>query len=100
MERLLIFLAILVFAVAVVSIVAMVARGRRAPLRLETDLDVEDEDLVLESVGTRWSPIDRTAQVLDPNVLDLEATELEPIRLLGGADRGETSRRERPEPGR
>ncbi|MBE7246269.1 MAG: hypothetical protein INR63_15075 [Actinomycetospora chiangmaiensis] len=100
MERLLIFLAILVFAVAVVSVVSMAARSRRAPLRLETELDVEDEDLVLGSVGTRRSPIDRTAQVLDPHVLDLEATELEPIRRLGQADPGATSRRDRTEAGR
>jgi hypothetical protein len=100
MERLLIFLAILVFAVAVVAAVAMVARGRRAPLRLDTELDVEDEHLVIGSVGTRRSPIDRTAQIIDPHVLDLEATELEPIRMLGCAERAEASRRGRPGDGR
>ncbi|MBE7248102.1 hypothetical protein ACLBX9_28980 [Methylobacterium sp. A49B] len=99
MERLLIVLAILIFAVAVVSVVSMVTRSRRAPLRLETELDVEHEDLVLGSVGTRRSPIDRSAQVLDPHVLDLEANELEPIRKLGRADRGEASRRDRTEAG-
>ena len=100
MERLLIFLAILIFAVALVSVAAMVARGRRAPLRMDTELDVEDEDLVIGAVSARHSPIDRAAQILDPHVLDLEATELEPIRMLGGAEPGATPRRDRSGPGR
>jgi hypothetical protein len=85
MERLLIILAILVFAAAGVAVAAMVARGRRAPLRLDTEFDAEDEHLLIGSVGAAGSPIDRTAQVLDPHVLDLEATELEPIRRLGSS---------------
>ena len=100
MERLLIFLAILIFAVALVSVAAMVARGRRAPLRMDTELDVEDEHLVIGAVGVRHSPIDRAAQVLDPHVLDLEATELEPIRMLGGAEPAATPRRDRGGSGR
>jgi hypothetical protein len=91
MERLLIILAILVFAAAVVAVAAMAARSRRAPLRLDAEFDAEDEHLVIGSVGVARSPIDRTAQVLDPHVLDLEATELEPIRRLGSsADRGDS----------
>ncbi|MCJ2052165.1 hypothetical protein [Methylobacterium sp. J-070] len=95
MERLLIILAVLVFAVAVVSVAAMAARGRRAPLRLDADLDAEDEHLVIGDVDARRSPIDRAAQVLDPHVLDLEATELEPIRVLGGRNRGNAPERDR-----
>lgn len=82
MERLFIILAILVFAVAIVAVAAMAARGRREPLRMGSELDIEDEDLLIGSVGPRKSPIDRSAQVLDPRVLDLEAIELEPIRAL------------------
>ena len=69
MERLFIILAILVFAVAIVAVAAMAARGRREPLRMGSELDIEDEDLLIGSVGPRKSPIDRSAQVLDPRVL-------------------------------
>jgi hypothetical protein len=99
MERLFIILAILIFVVAIVSVAVMAARGRREPLRMHSELDSEDEDLFLGGVGPRESPIDRAAQVLDqrppePHVLDLEASELEPIRALTKA------RRESPESGR
>jgi hypothetical protein len=89
MERLLIILAILVFAVAIVAVVAMAARGRRAPLRMGSELDAEDEDLFIGALGPRKSPIDRTAQVLDPRDLDLEATEVVPIKTLGPTDRAD-----------
>ncbi|AIQ93575.1 MULTISPECIES: hypothetical protein [Methylobacterium] len=96
MERLFIILAILVFAIAVVAVAAMVARGRREPLRMGSDLDLEDEDLLIGSVGPRRSPIDRSAQVLDPRVLDLEAMELEPIRALDRTQRSEALHRDPP----
>ncbi|MCJ2133727.1 hypothetical protein MKK69_06520 [Methylobacterium sp. J-026] len=109
MERLFIILAILIFVVAIVAVAAMAARGRREPLRMGSELDAEDEDLFIGAVGPRRSPIDRTAQILDqqvldqrtrdPHVLDLEATELEPIRALHRTDRG-AARRDAPEAGR
>ncbi|MEL6060711.1 MULTISPECIES: hypothetical protein [unclassified Methylobacterium] len=105
MERLFIILAILIFVLAVVAVAVMAARGRREPLRMHSELDSEDEDLFLGSVGPRRSPIDRTAQVLDqrspdPHVLDLEASELEPIRALTKRERDEPARRGPPEAGR
>ncbi len=99
MERLFIILAILVFAVAIVAVAAMAARGRREPLRMGSELDIEDEDLVIGSVGPRKSPIDRSAQVLDPRVLDLDAIELEPIRALDRTQRDAALRGIRREPG-
>lgn len=96
MERLLIILAILVFVVAVVAVAAMAARGRRAPLRMQSELDVEDEDLLIGEIGAPASPIDRSAQVLDPRVLDLEAIELQPIRALDKSERLEPPRRGSP----
>ncbi|MCJ2067600.1 hypothetical protein MKK75_02075 [Methylobacterium sp. J-030] len=104
MERLSIILAILIFVVAIVAVAVMAARGRREPLRMRSELDSEDEDLFLGAVGPRRSPIDRSAQVLEqrppePHVLDLEASELEPIRaLMKGRDA--PARRDPPESGR
>ncbi|MBP1182221.1 hypothetical protein [Methylobacterium sp. PvR107] len=100
MERLLIFLAVLVFAVAIATVLAMAARMRREPLRMDSELDVDDEHLFIGSVGPRPSPIDRSAQVLDPRVLDLDAIELEPIRALDRTERIEGPRRDVPESGR
>lgn len=100
MERLLIILAVLVFAAAIVTVLAMAARARREPLRMGSELDVEDEHLFIGTVGARWSPIDRTAQVLDPRVLDPDAIELEPIRALDRTERIERPRRDVPESGR
>ncbi|SDM20740.1 hypothetical protein SAMN05216360_101192 [Methylobacterium phyllostachyos] len=105
MERLLIILAILIFVIALVAVATMAARGRREPLRMGSELDSEDEDLFLGAVGPRSSPIDRSAQVLEqrppgPHVLDLEASELEPIRALTRTGRDEPARRDPPEAGR
>lgn len=72
MERLLIILAVLVCVVAGIAVVAMSVRGRRPPLRMDGDLDEDDAHLLLGSVGTPESPIDRSAQVLDAQVVDLE----------------------------
>jgi hypothetical protein len=82
MERLLIILAILVFVAAGVAVAAMAARGRREPLRMDSELDVEDEALLIGKVGAPGSPIDRTAEILDARVLDVEAIELQPIKAL------------------
>ena len=73
MERLLIILAVLVCVAAGIAVAAMSMRGRRAPLRMDHELDVDDEPLLLSRVGTPESPIDRSAPVLDAQVLDLEA---------------------------
>lgn len=89
MERLLIILAVLVCVVAGIAAVAMAARGQRAPLRMGHDLDEDDEHLLLGSVGPPASPIDRSAQVLDAQVLDLEPVE--------PAERIEPPRRDRPD---
>ena len=97
MARLLIILAIVAFVVAGLAVAAMTARGRREPLRMNSELDVADEDLLIGSVGPRVSPIDRTAQDLDPRVLDLEAIELQPIRALDRTGRIEPPRRDLPE---
>ncbi len=83
MELPLIILAVLVCVVAGIAAVAMSVRGRRPPLRMGTDLDVDDEHLLLGAVGAPDSPIDRSAQVLDAQVLDMEP--IEP-RRLGRAD--------------
>ncbi|MGH1569821.1 hypothetical protein ACRAWG_03085 [Methylobacterium sp. P31] len=55
---------------------------------------------MLGPIGPRKSPIDRTAQVLDPRVLDLEATELEPIKALDRTGRIEPPRHDLPGSGR
>ena len=75
MERLLIILAVLVCVAAGLAVAAMSVRGRRPPLRMGGDLDADDERLLLGSVGTPDSPIDRSAQVLDTQVLELEPVE-------------------------
>ncbi|MCJ2123575.1 hypothetical protein [Methylobacterium sp. J-077] len=102
MERLLFILALVAFVVAGLAVAAMTARGRREPLRMGSELDAEDEDLVIGSVGPRISPIDRTAQdlaprLVEPHVLDLEAIELQPIKALDRTGRIEPPRRDPPE---
>ncbi|MCJ2140490.1 hypothetical protein [Methylobacterium sp. E-066] len=79
MERLLIILAVLICAVAGVAVIAMAARGRRKPLRMGSELDAEDEHLLIGPVGPSPSLIDRQAEVLDPRLLDVESFELKPI---------------------
>jgi hypothetical protein len=96
MERLLIILAVLTCAAVGVAVVAMSARGRRPPLRMDSELDETDEHMVLSSVGPLKSPIDRSAQVLDAQVLDLEPVEA-PRRI---EDRTEPDRPAPPAAGR
>jgi hypothetical protein len=100
MERLLIILAILVFAAAIVTVLAMAARSRREPLRMDSEFDAEDEHLVIGSIGPHQSPIDRAAQVLDPHVLDPDAIEMEPVRALDRTHRISRPQRDLPESGR
>ena len=78
MERLLIILAVLVCVAAGIAALAMAGRGRRPPLRMDHDLDEDDEHLILGSVGSPESPIDRSAQVLDAQGPDLGPIEAAP----------------------
>ena len=64
MERLLIFLAVLVLIVAGTLVVAMMSRGRRPPLQMDSEFLPDDTDLLVGPLR-RTSPIDRSAQVLD-----------------------------------
>lgn len=64
MERLLIFLAVLVLIVAGTLVVAMMSRGRRPPLQMDSEFHADDTDLLVGPLR-RASPIDRSAQVLD-----------------------------------
>ena len=66
MELILILAAILACFVAGVAVFAISARHRRPPLRLGNEFDERDEDLLLAEVGPSRSPIDRTADVLEP----------------------------------
>ena len=80
MELILILAAILACIVAGVAVFALAARQRRPPLRLGSEHDEHDEDLLLADVGPSHSPIDRTAEILEP--------EAEPAaRLPHGAGR-------------
>ena len=79
MERLLIILAWLICVVAGVAVVGISARSRRAPLRMGSELDAEDEHLLIGTVGPSQSLIDREAEVLDPRLLDVESFDLKPI---------------------
>ncbi|MDR7035449.1 MULTISPECIES: hypothetical protein [Methylobacterium] len=65
METILILAAVAALAIAGTMAAAMMARGRRPPLRLPNDPDDDDEPFVLGGVGRRESPIDRSAPVLD-----------------------------------
>lgn len=81
METILILAALAACVAAGVTVAAMAARGRRAPLRLSNDLDEADEALLLGDVAPKAPPIDRSAEVLD----------LEPVRdERSGTRQGET----------
>ena len=71
METLLILAAALACAVAGTLVLRLLARGRRAPLRLDSEHDADDEALLLAEIGPSRSPIDRSGAVLD----------LDPIRV-------------------
>ncbi|TXM74654.1 hypothetical protein FV226_06160 [Methylobacterium sp. WL12] len=71
METLLILAAVTACAVAGTVVLRLLARGRRAPLHLDSEHDVEDEALLLAEIGPSRSPIDRSGAVLD----------LDPIRV-------------------
>lgn len=75
MELILILAAVLACIVAGVAVVALSARQRRPPLRLDSEHDEHDEDLLLAEVGPSHSPIDRTAEVLEAEVIEGEILE-------------------------
>lgn len=66
MERLLIFLAVLVLIAVGAMVAVMAARGRRAPLQMDSDFHHDDTDLLIGPLSRRReSPIDRNAEVID-----------------------------------
>lgn len=66
MERLLIFLAVLVLIAAGAIVIAMASRGRRPPLHMDSEFHEDDTDFLVGPLrGRRSSPIDRSAEVLD-----------------------------------
>jgi hypothetical protein len=65
MERLLIFLAVLILVTAGALVVAMASRGRRPPLRMDSEFHDDDTDILTRPVSRRTSPIDRSADVID-----------------------------------
>lgn len=86
METLLILAAVLACASAGITALRLLARGRREPLRLDSEHDVADEALLLAEIGPSESPIDRSGAVLD----------LEPVpetpRLTGAGHRRDDPR--------
>ncbi len=66
MERLLIFLAVLVVIVVGAIVAALAARSRRPPLHMDSEFHHDDTDLLIGPLGRRKeSPIDRSAETLD-----------------------------------
>ena len=66
MERLLIFLAVLVLILVGAIVAALAARSRRPPLHMDSEFHHDDTDLLIGPVGRRReSPIDRNAEVID-----------------------------------
>ncbi|MGV7031644.1 hypothetical protein [Methylobacterium symbioticum] len=72
MELILILAAILACIVAGVAVIAISARHGRPPLRLGNEHDERDEALLLAEVGPSHSPIDRDAEILEAEVLELD----------------------------
>ncbi|GJE60244.1 hypothetical protein MPOCJGCO_2355 [Methylobacterium trifolii] len=66
MELVLILAAVVACAIAGLAVAALSARSRRPPLRMDSEFDERDEDLLLAEIGPSTSPIDRTAEVIDP----------------------------------
>ncbi|MBE7199548.1 MAG: hypothetical protein INR70_17345 [Parafilimonas terrae] len=66
MERLLIFLAVLIVVAIGALVLRMASRGRRPPLRMDSDFHDDDTDVLIGPIRRRGeSPIDRSAQVID-----------------------------------
>ncbi|MCJ2027266.1 MULTISPECIES: hypothetical protein [unclassified Methylobacterium] len=66
MERLLIFLAVLVLILVGAIVAALAARSRRPPLHMDSEFHHDDTDLLIGPVGRRReSPIDRSADIID-----------------------------------
>lgn len=86
METVLILAAVAACVIAGLVVVALSARGRRAPLRMDSDLDEADERMLLAAAAPAASPIDRSGAVLDLDPVD------------AGRDPFGGKRRERPGP--
>jgi hypothetical protein len=66
MERLLIFLAVLVVVAIGALVLRAASRHRRPPLHMDNEFHDEDTDLIIGPIRRRAdSPIDRSAQTLD-----------------------------------
>lgn len=65
METFLILAAVTACVIVCVAVAALTLRSRRAPLRMDSEHDVEDEALLLAEIGRPRSPIDHSAPVLD-----------------------------------
>ncbi|WP_336488644.1 hypothetical protein [Methylobacterium nigriterrae] len=70
METLLILAAVVACAAVGVMAVSMTRRARRPPMRMPHDLDDDDTDMLIGSLGRPESPIDRTAPILDLEPLE------------------------------
>lgn len=74
MERLLIFLAVLVLIVVGAIVAAMASRSRRPPLHMDSEFHHDDTDLLIGPVGRRReSPIDRSAEIIDVTPQEVRA---------------------------
>jgi hypothetical protein len=66
MERLLIFLAVLIVVTVGALVLGAARRGRRPDLRMDSEFEDEDTDLLIGPLRRpAASPIDRSAQILD-----------------------------------
>ncbi|WP_375462669.1 hypothetical protein [uncultured Methylobacterium sp.] len=89
METVLILAAVTACAAAGLVALALTARGRRAPLRMDSDLDEVDERMVLASVAPPASPIDRSAAVSDLDPVDAGRDHPEDLKRLERFDPAE-----------
>jgi len=66
MERLLIFLAVLIVVAIGAFVLRTASRNRRPPLQMDSEFLDEDTDLLIGPLSRRaGSPIDRSAETLD-----------------------------------
>ncbi|GJD35235.1 hypothetical protein [Methylobacterium aerolatum] len=66
MERLLIFLAVLIVIAIGVLVLRTASRGRRPPLRMDSDFHDDATDLLVGPLRRpKASPIDRSAEVIE-----------------------------------
>ncbi|WP_375457349.1 hypothetical protein [uncultured Methylobacterium sp.] len=92
METFVILAAVTACAAAGVVVAALARRGRRGALRMDSDLDAEDEALLLAEIGPPESPIDRSAAVLDLDPIRRPAQADAPRRIAGHGPTGDAAR--------